>query len=102
MTPRSFEELALSAPLQRALAERPYHAPSPIQSQAIPHLLEGRDLLGCAQTGNGKTAAFCLPILNALHEQPRRKASEDGQRKSLSGRQPKRSRRCRSRRRIAA
>ncbi len=72
MTPNCFEALPLAAPLQRALAERGYTTPSPIQAQAIPLLLEGRDLLGCAQTGTGKTAAFSLPILDALHRQPRR------------------------------
>ncbi len=72
MTPNSFEALPLAAPLQRVLRELDYHTPSPIQSQAIPLLLEGRDLLGCAQTGTGKTAGFALPILNALHENPRR------------------------------
>jgi len=72
MTPITFEALALAAPLQRALAERGYTTPSPIQAQAIPPLLEGRDLLGCAQTGTGKTAAFALPILDALERDRRR------------------------------
>ncbi len=72
MTPNTFEALPLAAPLQRALAERGYTTPSPIQAQAIPLLLKGRDLLGCAQTGTGKTAAFSLPILDALHRDPRR------------------------------
>jgi ATP-dependent RNA helicase RhlE len=70
MTPNTFEALPLAAPIQRALAERNYTTPSPIQAQAIPHLLEGRDLLGCAQTGTGKTAAFSLPILQLLHSNP--------------------------------
>ena len=72
MTPTSFEELALAAPIQRALAEQNYITPSPIQAQSIPLLLEGKDLLGIAQTGTGKTAAFSLPILNALHNDSRR------------------------------
>lgn len=72
MTPNTFEALPLAAPIQRALTERKYTTPSPIQAQAIPHLLEGRDLLGCAQTGTGKTAAFSLPILHALHTDPQR------------------------------
>jgi ATP-dependent RNA helicase RhlE len=71
MTPDSFEVLPLAAPLHRVLRELEYTTPSPIQAQAIPLLLQGRDLLGCAQTGTGKTASFALPILNALHEQPR-------------------------------
>ncbi len=58
---------ALNEPLQRAVAEEGYTTPTPIQQEAIPPLLEGRDLLGCAQTGTGKTAAFTLPLLQALH-----------------------------------
>ncbi len=58
--------------LQRAVAEEGYTVPTPIQEQAIPHLLAGRDLLGCAQTGTGKTAAFTLPLLQFLaqHRKP--------------------------------
>ncbi|MGB1128547.1 MAG: DEAD/DEAH box helicase [Haloferula sp.] len=73
MTSTTFADLPLAAPIQRALAERGYEIPSPIQAQAIPHLLKGRDLLGCAQTGTGKTAAFSLPILHALHGKPGRR-----------------------------
>lgn len=70
MLPTSFKEIALAPPIQRSLEEQGYQNPSPIQAQSIPTLLRGRDLLGCAQTGTGKTAAFSLPILNALHEKP--------------------------------
>lgn len=61
-----FEDLKLEKPLLKALAEEGYKKPSPIQVQAIPPALEGRDILGCAQTGTGKTAAFALPVLNRL------------------------------------
>jgi len=57
--------------LQRAVADEGYTVPTPIQEQAIPLLLEGRDVLGCAQTGTGKTAAFTLPLLQYLTEHPR-------------------------------
>ncbi|MEI7900935.1 MAG: DEAD/DEAH box helicase [bacterium] len=57
--------------LQHAVAEQEYLVPTPIQEKAIPHLLEGRDLLGCAQTGTGKTAAFLLPILHRLALNPK-------------------------------
>ena len=66
--PKTFAELKLIDPLKVALNEAGYTHPTPIQAQAIPTLLEGRDLLGCAQTGTGKTAAFALPILHRLHE----------------------------------
>ncbi len=62
----SFSDLGLIEPLQRAVREAGYTHPTPIQAQTIPHLLEGRDLLGCARTGTGKTAAFALPILQHL------------------------------------
>jgi len=62
----SFRELALIEPLQRVLAEVGYESPSPIQAETIPHLIGGRDVLGQAQTGTGKTAAFALPILNRI------------------------------------
>src|SRR5512136_3126530 len=62
----SFSDLALSAPLLKAIREVGYETPSPIQAASIPHLLAGHDLLGQAQTGTGKTAAFALPILNTI------------------------------------
>ena len=69
----TFNELNLSAPLLRAIAEAGYETPSPIQAKAIPPVLEGRDLMGCAQTGTGKTAAFALPMLDRLHAAKPRK-----------------------------
>jgi ATP-dependent RNA helicase RhlE len=62
-----FKELSLIEPLLRALETEGYESPTPIQEQAIPPVLQHRDLLGCAQTGTGKTAAFALPILQKLH-----------------------------------
>ena len=62
-----FEDLKLIEPILKALKNEGYTHPTPIQQQAIPVLLEGKDLLGCAQTGTGKTAAFALPILQLLH-----------------------------------
>jgi ATP-dependent RNA helicase RhlE len=66
----TFASLALAAPLQRALADKGYTHPSPIQARAIPALLEGRDMIGIAQTGTGKTAAFALPLLHRLAATP--------------------------------
>ena len=67
----SFESLGLAPELLKAVAERGYTEPTPIQMEAIPVGLEGRDLIGSAQTGTGKTAAFLLPILQRLDENPR-------------------------------
>ena len=61
-----FEDLGLHANLLKTLAAEGYHTPTPIQAQCIPAALEGRDLLGCAQTGTGKTAAFALPVIQRL------------------------------------
>lgn len=69
----TFKELNLIEPIMHAVAEKGYVTPTPIQEQAIPPALEGRDLMGCAQTGTGKTAAFTLPILQLLSAQPRTK-----------------------------
>ena len=69
----TFADLDLIQPLQRALTAENYERPTPIQAQAIPPLLLGKDVLGCAQTGTGKTAAFALPILQHLAKtRPRR------------------------------
>lgn len=65
-----FQDLRLSEPLLRAIGEKGYTDPTPIQQQAIPPVLEGRDLQGCAQTGTGKTAAFTLPTLQLLAAEP--------------------------------
>ncbi|MEP6594449.1 MAG: DEAD/DEAH box helicase [Ginsengibacter sp.] len=65
----SFEKLNLIEPILKALTSEGYTTPTPIQQQAIPVLLQGKDLLGCAQTGTGKTAAFAIPILQNLYLQ---------------------------------
>ena len=62
-----FEDLRLIKPLLQAIDAKGYDTPTPIQEQAIPHLLKGRDMFGCAQTGTGKTAAFALPVLQKLY-----------------------------------
>src|SRR3546814_9694710 len=63
---KTFSELGLAEPIARALANEGYETPPPIQAQAIPYGLQGKDILGIAQTGTGKTAAFALPILDRL------------------------------------
>ena len=72
----AFKKLELIEPILKALADEGYTTPTPIQQQSIPLILERRDLLGCAQTGTGKTAAFAIPILQILHEE---KPQERGQ-----------------------
>ena len=67
----TFDELSLIPELQQAIAEAGYTTPTPIQAQAIPPLLDGHDVLGCAQTGTGKTAAFALPVLQHIERSPR-------------------------------
>ncbi len=67
-----FSDLPLLPEIHNALSELGYTTPTPIQAQSIPHLLEGKDLLGCAQTGTGKTAAFALPILDRLGRDSKR------------------------------
>jgi len=64
-----FEELNLIEPILKALKQEGYTQPTPIQEQSIPLILKGKDLLGCAQTGTGKTAAFAIPILQLLYQQ---------------------------------
>jgi len=67
----NFVDFGLAEPLSRALADTGYTTPTPIQAQAIPPVMEGKDLMGLAQTGTGKTAAFALPILHRLAANPR-------------------------------
>jgi ATP-dependent RNA helicase RhlE len=62
-----FEDLSLSKSIQRAVFEEGYTQATPIQAQSIPIILSGQDLIGCAQTGTGKTAAFAIPIIHSLH-----------------------------------
>ncbi|MES2589680.1 MAG: DEAD/DEAH box helicase [Bacteroidota bacterium] len=64
----TFEQLNLVEPILKALNEEGYTSPTPIQAQTIPYLLDKKDVLGCAQTGTGKTAAFAIPILQLLHQ----------------------------------
>jgi len=71
----TFENLNLNPALIEALGKKGYVQPTPIQEKAIPHILQGKDIFGCAQTGTGKTAAFALPILQLLKE---RKAAQNG------------------------
>ena len=75
MTETTFSELGLAVPLLRALRTEQYSKPTPIQAQAIPLLLDGGDVMGLAQTGTGKTAAFALPILQRLAETNKRAES---------------------------
>ena len=66
----SFEEFGLRPEILRAVAEKKYTIPTPIQGEGDPHRARGKDLIGCAQTGTGKTAAFALPILHHLQGTP--------------------------------
>jgi ATP-dependent RNA helicase RhlE len=77
VTESSFSDLGLAEPILRALIARDYVTPTPIQAQAIPKIMDGRDILGVAQTGTGKTAAFALPILQALNKDQARSKYRD-------------------------
>ncbi|PZR23879.1 MAG: DEAD/DEAH box helicase [Citrobacter freundii] len=80
----SFNDLLLVEPLLKALGEEGYSTPTPIQQQAIPSILSRKDLLGCAQTGTGKTAAFALPLLQLMNEeQPQQNAGRNRRIKAL-------------------
>jgi ATP-dependent RNA helicase RhlE len=68
-----FKELKVMPAIRKALEQENYKVPTPIQEEAIPIILSGRDLLGCAQTGTGKTAAFAMPILQILSSEPTNK-----------------------------
>lgn len=68
---QSFKSLGVIDPLLEALNQMSFHKPTPIQVRAIPPALEGRDVIGVAETGSGKTAAFALPILQKLWEEPK-------------------------------
>lgn len=70
-TSTSFGDLGLIDPLLDALAKLNFTAPTEIQAEALPHALQGRDIIGVAETGSGKTAAFALPILQKLWEEPK-------------------------------
>lgn len=73
----TFKELKISEPILKALTDKGYQTPTPIQEQAIPVAIDGRDILGIAQTGTGKTAAFAIPIIQMLN-QPRAKGARNG------------------------
>ncbi len=81
-TPIKFADLGLAQPLLRAISETGYESPTPIQAQAIPHVMKGGDVLAAAQTGTGKTAGFTLPILHRLLQNPSTK-SKPGQPRCL-------------------
>ena len=66
----TFKQLNITEPILRALGEKGYTDPTPIQQQAIPVVMSGRDIFGCAQTGTGKTAAFAIPIIQRITGAP--------------------------------
>ena len=67
----SFEEMPISDKVQRAVADQGWETPTPIQALALPELLKGEDVVGLAQTGSGKTAAFAIPLIESLDRKPR-------------------------------
>ncbi len=81
-----FEDLGLAESILRAVEAEGYETTTPIQAKAIPHVLEGRDLIGCAQTGTGKTAAFALPILHRLHTANMKRSAPKGGRRGRENR----------------
>jgi len=72
----TFESLGLTEPVLKALHTEGYTVPTPIQAKAVPHVLAGRDLFGCAQTGTGKTAAFALPLIERMMADPRERVAK--------------------------
>jgi ATP-dependent RNA helicase RhlE len=94
----SFDVFGLAQPILRAVTTEGYTVPTPIQVQAIPHVMNGRDLLGCAQTGTGKTAAFALPILHRLMQtsQPQASHAQSGHAQSAHKHAPRGVRRIRT------
>lgn len=83
-----FSELQLSTPILKALEEEGYTSPTPIQEKSIPVILGGFDLLGCAQTGTGKTAAFALPIIQRLAKQAEKQAELPSSGVTKDGKKP--------------
>ena len=79
----TFTELNITEPILRAIKNKGYQNPTPIQEQAIPVALDGRDLLGIAQTGTGKTAAFAIPIIQMLSKQQNQKTNNPRLKKRL-------------------
>ena len=80
----TFQELSIIEPILKALTTKEYIVPTPIQEESIPVLLQGKDILGSAQTGTGKTAAFAIPILQNLHLENQPKSTKRA-RKTTTG-----------------
>ena len=75
----TFSDLGIISPILKAIEQQGYTEPTPIQAQSIPFLLEGHDLLGSAQTGTGKTAAFTIPIMQRIFlQRSKKRRKEDG------------------------